>query len=303
MKRSWGIRAGLALLLAGLCLGLWMGLGPGLGGPDPQEVDGERILATVELLSDETVFAHRNVSLPGNREAARYIASQFQAYGLAEHPEAPDYLQVYDGEKANVIGLVPGSDPVLSRETIIIGGHFDTKAIFVNNRLVHEPGALDNASGTATVMEIARVMADAQPRRTLIFVAFNEEEAGFFGSEWLAAHPLDGVDPVAMVNLDMVGSAADNPLYVCTIGYGDAPYPLQEAFLESARVLGIRTATGAVGRTDHRSFASRGIPAVDLYCWDNRYYHTVADTPEKLSPQRLQEAGMLVVRWLREAAY
>lgn len=280
---------------------LWFGLLPGL--PDPAAVDGNRIMDTVLDLTDPAQFPHRNVSLPGNREAAEYIAERFREYGLAPPPEAPDYLLEYDGEKANVIGMIPGAHPELGKETILIGGHFDTKAIFVGKELVHEPGAVDNASGTAVMMEIARVMAGEQPARTLIFVGFNEEEAGYMGSDWLAKHPIGGVDPVAMINLDMVGSVLDNPIYICSLGYGDVKYPLSEALKASGEALDIPTAMGASGRTDHRSFAVRGIPAVNLFCWDNRYYHTVEDTPEKLSPDKLREAGMLVVQWIREAAY
>jgi Zn-dependent M28 family amino/carboxypeptidase len=272
-------------------------------GPDPTAIDGDRIMATILDLTNEEMFPHRNVSLPGNREAAEYIAEKFKSFGLEAPPEAPNYLQEYDGQKANVIGVIRGSHPKLKDETIVIGGHFDTKAVFEGKTLVHEPGALDNASGTAVMMEIARVMAEEKPKRTLIFVAFNEEEAGFIGSDWLAGNPIGGVDPVAMVNLDMVGSELDHPIYICTIGYGDVIYPLQEAFMASGEKLGLEVSRTASGRTDHRSFATRGIPAISLFCWDDRFYHTAEDTPEKLSIVKLSEAGMLVIQWLKKAAY
>lgn len=272
-------------------------------GPNPSAIEGERIMSTVLDLTNEDLFPHRNFSLPGNREAAEYIAEKFKSYGLEAPREAPDFFQEFDGEKANVIGLIRGSHSKLERETIVIGAHFDTKAVFDGKILIHEPGAIDNASGTAIMMEIARVMAEENPKRTLVFVAFNGEEAGFIGSDWLADHPIDGVDPIAMINLDMLGSELDNPIYICTIGYGDVIYPLQEAFMESGKQLGLEVSRTASGRTDHKSFATRGIPAVSLFCWDDRYYHTVWDTPEKLSAVRLGEAGMLVIQWLKKAAY
>ena len=228
---------------------------------------------------------------------------KFQSYGLEAPHEAPGFLQEYDGKKANVIGVIRGNHSELKNETIMIGAHFDTKAVFDGKILVHEPGAIDNASGTAVMMEIARVMVGEKPKRTLIFVAFNEEEAGFIGSDWLPGHPVDGVDPIAMVNLDMVGSELDTPIYICNIGYGDTIYPLQEAFMESGEKLGLELSRTASGRTDHKSFAISGIPAVSLFCWDDRYYHTAEDTPEKLSTVKLGEAGMLVVQWLKKAAY
>ena len=270
--------------------------------PEVNEVDGQRIFEIVLNLTDESIFPHRNVSLPGNHDVALYIAGAFADYGLESHKSTTNYLQYYDGTKANVIGIVPGSDERLKDETIVIGAHFDTKAVFKGTEIVHEPGAADNASGTAVMMEIARVMADAKPRRTLIFVAFNEEEAGYIGSTYMAEHPLDGVDPIAMVNMDMVGSVLDNPIYICTVGHGDRPYPLVDAFIACAEKLGIKVATAAVGRTDHRSFAARGIPAVQLFSNDTRFYHTAEDTPDKLDPKHLEEVGQLVVQWLCEAA-
>jgi Zn-dependent M28 family amino/carboxypeptidase len=136
----------------------------------------------------------------------------------------------------------------------------------------------------------------------LIFVAFNEEEAGYVGSAYMAEHPLDGVDPIAMINMDMVASVLDNPIYICTVGHGDSPYPMEDALIECAEKLNLEVATAAVGRTDHRSFAARGIPAIELYSYDNRFYHTAEDTPDKLDAVHLEEVGQLVVQWLFEAA-
>jgi Zn-dependent M28 family amino/carboxypeptidase len=270
--------------------------------PETKEVDGQKIMDIVLDLTDEKQFPHRNVSLPGNHDAALYIAEAFEAYGLVSHEETPNYLQYYDGQKANVIGIIPGNDETLKDETIVIGGHFDTKAVFNGLEIVHEPGAADNASGTAVMMEVARVMADAKPARTLIFVAFNEEEAGYVGSAYMAEHPLDGVDPIAMINMDMVGSLLDNPIYICTVGHGDSPYPMEDALIACAEKLNLEVSTAAVGRTDHRSFAARGIPAIELYSYDNRFYHTAEDTPDKLDAVHLEEVGQLVVQWLFEAA-
>ena len=270
--------------------------------PEVEAVDGQKIFEIVLDLTDESQFPHRNVSLPGNHDAALYIADAFADYGLVSHESAPNYLQYYDGDKANVIGIVPGNDEQLKHETIVIGAHFDTKAVFEGTKLVHEPGAADNASGTAVMMEVARVMADAKSGRTIIFVAFNEEEAGFLGSTYMAEHPLDGIDPIAMINMDMVGSVLDNPIYICTVGHGDSPYPLEDALITCAEKLELEVATAAIGRTDHKSFAARGIPAIQLYSDDSRFYHTTEDSTDKLDADHLKKVGQLVVQWLYEAA-
>ena len=83
--------------------------------PETKEVDGQKIMDIVLDLTDETQFPHRNVSLPGNHDAALYIADAFEAYGLVSHEDTPNYLQYYDGKKANVIGIIPGSDEEIGR--------------------------------------------------------------------------------------------------------------------------------------------------------------------------------------------
>src|SRR5262245_53629689 len=114
----------------------------------------------------------------------------------------------------NVIGVLPGSDPARAKEAIVIGAHYDH--VGLGGHLSMSPdrtgeihnGADDNASGTASIIEIARVAHEQRARfpRTLIFVAFAGEERGLLGSAYYAEHPVIPIgNTVAMLNLDMVG--------------------------------------------------------------------------------------------------
>jgi hypothetical protein len=112
---------------------------------------------------------------------------------------------VPDGTGYNIVGLIEGSDPALRKEYVVIGAHADHCGAFQG---MYFPGANDNASGTATVMEMARVLASAErkPKRSVVIALFGGEEMGLKGSEFLAAHPPPELGTmVAMLNFDMTG--------------------------------------------------------------------------------------------------
>ena len=140
---------------------------------------------------------------PGGRadEAAAYLADRFRELNLAPPFEVggetvPTFFQPIagrDGETAgrNVAALLPGSDPALREEVMLLAAHYDHLGVRGGNLY---PGADDNASGTAMLLEVAeRLAADAAagrgPRRSVLFVGFDLEERALFGSRWFAAHP------------------------------------------------------------------------------------------------------------------
>src|SRR6185369_8402789 len=112
----------------------------------------------------------------------------------------------------NVVGVLTGSDPVRAKEAIVIAAHYDHVGLGGHLSMAPERtgeihnGADDNASGTASIIEIARAAAAQRARfpRTLVFVAFAGEERGLLGSAFYADHPVVPInDTVAMLNLDM----------------------------------------------------------------------------------------------------
>ena len=129
----------------------------------------------------------------------------------------------------NVVGILPGSDPKLKDETIIIGAHYDhlgrggEGSLAPREGEIHH-GADDNASGVAGVLELARFFKSQQlrPRRTIVFMAFSGEEEGLLGSNYYVNHPiLPLANIAAMINMDMIGRMKDNKLIVG--GVGTAP--------------------------------------------------------------------------------
>ena len=126
----------------------------------------------------------------------------------------------------NVIGILPGSDPKLKDETIVIGAHYDhlgrggEGSLAPREGEIHH-GADDNASGVAGVLELARLFRsqELRPRRTIVFMAFSGEEEGLLGSNYYVSHPIVPLaNTVAMINMDMIGRMKDNKLIVGGVG-------------------------------------------------------------------------------------
>jgi len=194
-----------------------------------------------------------------------------------------------EGEVANVIGRLPGADPALAHEAVVIGAHYDHlgRGEFGSMRpdaapAIH-PGADDNASGAAGLVALARAFAAGpRPARTLVFAAFTAEEVGLVGSaryvETLAAGEV-----VAMVNLDMVGRLGASGVTV--FGAETAPgFPSLVRKRAERRGLPVAFENGVHGPSDHASFHAAQIPALFFTTGAHEAYHTPDDRAETLTP-------------------
>jgi hypothetical protein len=191
----------------------------------------------------------------------------------------------------NVVGILPGSDPVMAREAVVIGAHYDHVGLGGRFSVTPERtgeihnGADDNASGTSAIIEIARAAALERARfpRTLVFVAFAAEERGLLGSAHYVDHPAVPVErTIGMLNLDMIGRARGR---VDVSGLEAAPS--LEADLEAAvaalgRELTIRREGPGAGRSDDSSFLAKRIPAVNFFTGFHGDYHGPGDDWEKI---------------------
>jgi aminopeptidase YwaD len=214
-------------------------------------------------------------------------------------------------DAVNVVALLPGSDPALSDEALLVGAHYDhlgyggegTNTLAPDVRAVH-PGADDNASGTAGMLEIARRMVAARPARTLVFVAFAGEEEGLLGSSHFVQHPpLPKEKIVAMLNLDMVGRPKAGP--ALTIGgYGTAAqWPGLVEKLNANHHLKLSTNKGGFGASDHSSFYAADIPVLFLFTGAHEDYHKPSDTADRINyPGMAEVVGFAADLALRVAA-
>ena len=171
----------------------------------------------------------------------------------------------------NVVGILPGTDPVLSKEYVVLTAHLDHEGI----RPTDEPGddeiyngAMDNAVGTAAMIEVARLLSLDPPRRSVIFIALAAEEKGLRGSDYYARNPtVPKGSMVAVVNLDMPIMTYDFTDVVAFGAERSTLYPVVEAAVH-AHGLDFSPDPvpdeGLFTRSDHYSFVKQGIPAVFL---------------------------------------
>jgi aminopeptidase YwaD len=167
-------------------------------------------------------------------------------------------------------------------KTLVIGGHIDSVAA--------GPGANDNASGTAVVLELARVMAARPTPYTLTFIGFDAEEIGLVGSNYYVSQLSEEQrrSIVGMINLDMVGVGDTS-----RVGGTDALVTLAQAEASrSGLALGV---LGEGGGSDHASFIRAGIPGLFIYRSNDPNYHSPNDKAQYVDPANLQIAGQLAL--------
>ncbi len=245
----------------------------------------------------------------GLRQAQKAVDGGARPAGLASLP-VHLHLRVALEERAeevparNVVGYLPGSDPSLREEWILLGAHHDHLGSFAGRGDTVFNGADDNASGVAAVLALARSLAAAQPapRRSLVFATFAAEEEGLFGSRRLAEELVPAGKTVLMINLDMIGRNPDRPVRV--MGEGFAP-DLRELVEEANRQVGLPleyAGTGYAENSDHAPFFERGVPFLFFYTGMHEDYHGLRDEPDRLAYDRMAVIVRLVGLIARAAA-
>ena len=172
---------------------------------------------------------------------------------------------------SNVIGMLPGSDPALAGEYVVLMAHLDHNGIDPARKddTIFN-GAMDNASGTAAMLEAARSLAalPVRPRRPILFAAVTAEEKGLLGSDYLARHPVVANGKVvSVVNLDMPVLLYD---FQDVIAFGAEHSTMGPIVARAAAKMGLSLSPdplpteGLFTRSDHYSFVKRGVPSVFL---------------------------------------
>lgn len=189
----------------------------------------------------------------------------------------------------NVVGVLEGSDPVAKRETIIIGAHYDHLGRGGSGSLAQRAGEIhhgadDNASGTAGMLELARLFTSQRPRpkRTIVFIGFGGEEEGLLGSNYYVNHPVNPLtNTVAMINMDMIGRMKDRRLIIGGVGTAKEWRDIMAADTEKPFQLTLNE--DGFGPSDHSSFYARQIPVLFFWTGTHNDYHKPSDTFEKIN--------------------
>lgn len=199
-------------------------------------------------------------------------------------------------ESQNILGFIEGTDK--SNEFVVFTAHYDHlgrmgSAVF--------PGANDNASGTATLLDLARHYAQNPQQYNLLFIAFAGEEAGLVGSKYFVDNPLVPLDSIRfLINLDLTGNGEDGITVVNGKMFEDDFHDL--AAINSAKeFLPKIRARGSAANSDHYWFSKNGVPAFFIYTHGERKsYHDVYDVPETLEFKGYEGLFGLVIEFVKE---
>ncbi|HEX5580610.1 MAG TPA: M20/M25/M40 family metallo-hydrolase, partial [Gemmatimonadaceae bacterium] len=302
-----------------------------------READVRRHLS---VIADDSMMG-RATGTPGIHKAARYIAEQFRALGLqpagdSTGTEIAPYLQRVPARwterngqlraaglgtswaaadtvpaarrfvDANVIGIIPGSDPALRNEAVLVTAHYDHVGVgaAVNGDSIYN-GADDDGSGTVALLEIARQLKQGPaPKRTVVFAAVTGEERGLIGTRWYLDNPVVPLErTVANFNVEMIGrpdSLAGGPGKGWLTGYE------RSTMGDMLKAQGIplvpdpRLDQDFFRRSDNYGFALRGIPAHTLSSFNlHADYHRPSDEVDQVDFAHMTEVIQAAARAVR----
>lgn len=259
----------------------------------------KRMMESVKYLASEELKG-RGIGTPEIDQAADYISQKFKEAGLL--PIGDNYFQKFThnfmdkGEVSltNVIGIIPGTDPKLREEPVVVSAHYDHLGLGWPD--VHKGdegkihyGADDNASGVATIIELAKTMAKTvKPKRTIIFLACTAEESGLIGSRYFVEHSKEYFtgEIFANVNIDTDGSLFDNKLLVLN---ANSAKEWKFIFMGTDYTTGVLSEVidKDLDASDQVAFIEKGIPAVQLFTGGTANYHRPTDTFEKIDGKGL----------------
>jgi Zn-dependent M28 family amino/carboxypeptidase len=301
-------------------------------GPDGKpfvDAPGIRASAALNGPAAEAAFAGAPRSLAAIRAEADRIGSRPKGFPLKTRMRITENARAERVTSPNVVAMIPGSDPKLARQYVILSAHLDHIGISapqpgdtpqtdrINN------GALDNAAGTATMLEVAReaALAPNKPRRSILFLASTGEEKGLLGADYYAQHPTVPISSiVGDVDLDM-------PLllyhFTDVIAFGANHSTLGPLTAAAVAPMGIKLSPdpmpqeGIFTRSDHYMFVRQGVPAVFLATgyanggaeqWDKflsgNYHHPGDDMNQPIdweSGARFAEANYRIMRAMADA--
>lgn len=259
---------------------------------------GNIVSGSISKGAAEKILADIGLELPESREGLTLTTSD---------SELTIDVKVVSREALvpNVVGWLPGTDPDVNHEHIIIGAHLDH--LGRNSRGLF-PGADDNGSGSVALLQIAKALHESpeKPRRSVLYIAFAAEEVGLRGSKYYADHPLKPLsDAVCMLNIDMIGrneehgneTADENEYSIHLVASQKLSEDLHLMTLEANRHVAFEfeydEENRVFARSDQKSFFDKGIPVTFLFGGFNPFYHQVTDTLDGINYSKIANAARL----------
>jgi hypothetical protein len=275
----------------------------------PPPFSAQRMMRHVEYLAGDGLQG-RGLGSEGLEKAAGYIAEQFEKTGLSPAGDGGGWFQKFEtvidaegnkGFTKNVLAVIPGTNPKYDGESVVVCAHYDhlglgwPGAASENVGKIH-PGADDNASGVAVMLELAEVLnGTMKPERSIVFAAFSAEETGLRGSQFYVKNMKEYPPGKVMgaINLDTVGRLGDGKLLVIN---SSSAREWKFIFMGAGYVSGVEAemVTQDLDASDQVSFIEAGVPAVQIFSGATRDYHRPSDTADKIDGAGLVKVASFV---------
>ncbi|MBM7867508.1 M28 family peptidase [Heliobacterium gestii] len=291
-------------------------LAPAAGLPE-RRLDLARMRSHVAVLSQPD-WQGRLAGGRGAVQAGEYVAQLWEKWGIQPKGEGGTYFQTFPvpsfslinvngrmrlapqagggGTADNLIGYIPGRDPRLRNQVVALSAHYDHLGLWDGSLY---PGANDNASGVAVLLEIACAAIQTPPQCSLAFFLFSGEEGGLIGSKYYVEHPTIPLeDMIGLINLDTVGNGEERD-FICWL---PDRLPWLGVLDETAKDAGVRLYPQDHGshNSDHQSFVDKGVPAISVLSasWLEGN-HTPQDGVAMIRPEKLAR----IADWSWRAMY
>jgi Zn-dependent M28 family amino/carboxypeptidase len=282
-----------------------------------EAIRGEAIRPHQTFLASDALEG-REAGSEGGHKAALYLAEQAKKRGLKPagvdgtffHPFGLSPGKPLEKGMKNVVAVVPGSDPKLREEYVVVGAHYDHVGLGLkgsNRQAGGKPGEIhngadDNASGASTLVEIAGAAAKSRLKRSVLLIWFDAEESALAGSRAWTAAPTRPIEKcVAMVNCDMIGRNEPGKIVV-GVHKDKEGTPLFPKWTEAVKT--VESKFGAafdwtsfdsfIQQSDHWPFMEKGVPAVFFTAGLHADYHTQNDDLEKIDFAKEERVGRMV---------
>jgi Zn-dependent M28 family amino/carboxypeptidase len=268
---------------------------------------GKALAPLLYLASDQ--LKGRFIGRPEIDTAALYIANQFREAGARTVPGATGYFQIFqqhfnanrldsgsaamDLSLRNVMAFIPGTDPKLRDQFIVLSSHYDHLGVTRHPRLEEGKldsiynGARDNATGTTAVIDAARYFARYPPKRSVLFITYTAEEEGLIGSEYYAAHPLVPIKR-SVYNINIDNASYDDTTLISLVGLHRTS---EDSLIISAcaayglTVNGDPTGGSLFYASDNTPLAQKGVPAPTYSLGMRAFDSTITNRYHRLSDE------------------
>lgn len=252
--------------------------------------------------------------------ASNWVIEELKKIGLPA-ADNNDYLQKFQFSAGNlgtvnthnIVAMLEGSDPAFSDKYVVIGAHLDHAGTLSRGYTCSSGqsansicnGADDNASGSVTLLNIARAVTKSRAllKRSVIFIWFSGEEEGLKGSNHFVKNPVVPLSKIEyMINLDMVGYLRQYGNRIDAIGASSSKYAYEQIKKIAAKYPNVKLKydVQAQGGSDHEPFMTKGIPAIFFHTGvsSNPNYHKTSDTPDKIDTKGMQIIAKMAIEQL-----